>query len=192
MKTKIKVLTGKILFELTIVALGILLAIGINSQFQAYQENELANSHLKKIQYEITSNLKNLKEVNNTFGKNIELSDSYISQLQRGEKVELNYSINILSVDFGVWKVSQHREELDQLPVELLISISESYRALEKAELYTLELTLSKIPRMLDNDIKSETFEEILNELNYAKFYLDIAQMKLKKCVDAIEKYHSS
>ena len=72
-----------------------------------------------------------------------------------------------------------------------MISISESYRALEKAELNTIELTLSKIPRILANanESESDAFNEVLNELNYAKFYLDLAQIKLRKSITLIESY---
>ena len=58
MKTTIKTITEKILFELTIVVLGILLAIGINYQYQVYQQKVQASKFLSKIEYEITANLK--------------------------------------------------------------------------------------------------------------------------------------
>ena len=189
MKTTIKTITEKILFELTIVVLGILLAIGINYQYQVYQQKVQASKFLSKIEYEITANLKSLERVNSAFDTNIRLSSNYISQLKSGEKFEINYSLDILAIDFGVWNYAQNREELDQLPVDLLISISESYRALEKAELNTIELTLSKIPRILANANESDAFNEILNELNYAKFYLDLAQIKLSKSITLIENY---
>ena len=191
MKTTIKTITEKILFELTIVVLGILLAIGINYQYQVYQQKVQASNFLSKIEYEITANLKSLERVNSAFDTNIRLSLNYISQLKSGEKFEINYSLDILAIDFGVWNYAQNREELDQLPVDLLISISESYRALEKAELNTIELTLSKIPRILANanESESDAFNEVLNELNYAKFYLDLAQIKLSKSITLIENY---
>lgn len=189
MKTTIKTITEKILFELTIVVLGILLAIGINYQYQVYQQKVQASKFLSKIEYEITANLKSLERVNSAFDTNIRLSLNYISQLKSGENFEINYSLDILAIDFGVWNYAQNREELDQLPVDLLISISESYRALEKAELNTIELTLSKIPRILANANESDAFNEILNELNYAKFYLDLAQIKLSKSITLIENY---
>ena len=189
MKTTIKTITEKILFELTIVVLGILLAIGINYQYQVYQQKVQASNFLSKIEYEITANLKSLERVNSAFDTNIRLSLNYISQLKSGEKFEINYSLDILAIDFGVWNYAQNREELEQLPVDLLISISESYRALEKAELNTIELTLSKIPRILANANESDAFNEILNELNYAKFYLDLAQIKLSKSITLIKNY---
>lgn len=189
MKTTIKTITEKILFELTIVVLGILLAIGINYQYQVYQQKVQASKFLSKIEYEITANLKSLERVNSAFDTNIRLSLNYISQLKSGENFEINYSLDILAIDFGVWNYAQNREELDQLPVDLLISISESYRALEKAELNTIELTLSKIPRILANANESDAFNEVLNELNYAKFYLDLAQIKLSKSITLIENY---
>lgn len=191
MKTTIKTITEKILFELTIVVLGILLAIGINYQYQVYQQKVQASKFLSKIEYEITANLKSLERVNSAFDTNIRLSLNYISQLKSGENFEINYSLDILAIDFGVWNYAQNREELDQLPVDLLISISESYRALEKAELNTIELTLSKIPRILANanESESDAFNEVLNELNYAKFYLDLAQIKLSKSITLIENY---
>jgi hypothetical protein len=194
LKTKIKVVTGKILFELAIVALGILLAIAINSQYQGYQQKKQADNFLKKIEYEINSNLKNLDEVNTAFGENIVLTDDYISELKRGEKVDINYSLKLLDVGFGVWKFTQHREELDQLPVDILIAISESYRALEKAELYTSELIITKFEKLKDNPNANANEIELLiklsREFKYAKFHLDLAKAELKNCIDIIEQYY--
>jgi len=190
LKTKIKAVTGKILFELTIVALGILLAIAINSWYQGNQQKEQANDLLKKIEYEISLNLISLKEVNTAFVESIKLTNSYISDVKSGKKIDPNYSLNILSVDFGVWRFTRHREELDRLPVDMLIAISESYRALEKAELYTLELALSKFEKLMESINEKETLIKVSRELKQAKFHLDIAQMKLKNCIIIIEQYH--
>jgi len=192
LKTKIKVVSGKILFELVIVALGILLAIAINSLYQGYQKKEQADNYLKKIAYEISSNLKNLDEVNTAFGENIKLTVNYISKLKRGENIEINYSLKLLDVGFGVWKFTQHREELDRLPVDLLIAISESYRALEKAELYTSELIITKFEKLTDNPKgkENEWLIKLSREFKYAKFHLELAQTELKNCIKIIEQYH--
>jgi hypothetical protein len=194
LKTKIKVVTGKVLFELTIVALGILLAIAINSQYQEYQQKKQADNFLKKIEYEISSNLKNLDEVNTAFGENIELTNGYISELKHGETIDINYSLKLLDVGFGVWKFTQHREELDRLPVDMLIAISESYRALEKAELYTSELIITKFEKLTDNanGKENEWLIKLSREFKYAKFHLNLAQTELKNCMTIIEKYHSA
>lgn len=193
LKTKIRNLAGKLLFELTIVSLGILLALAVNSWSQAYQQREEAHQLLQKIEYETMGNLSNLKQVNIAFAESLKLTDNYISGLGKGEEIELNYTVNILAVDFAVWEFTKHREELDQLPVDVLIAISDSYRALEKAESLTRELAFTKFRNITDNfkNEKSDTLREISIELNQVKFHLDIAQAKLKNTIKIIEQYNS-
>ena len=158
MKTKIKVLTGKVVFELAIVSLGILLALAVNSWFENHQQREQAHNLLKKIEYEISNNFIYLKEVNAAFIETIKRNDGYIADLKSGGKIDINHSVNILDVDFAVWKFTQHRKELDQLPVEILITISESYRALEKAEELTHVLAFSKFGEIVNNIDGNDVF----------------------------------
>lgn len=193
-KDKVKEVAGKILFELTIVSAGILLALAVNSWYQGYQQRLQADNLLKKVEFEINNNLKSLQQVNATFASSIAQTNGYLSTLSAGKSTEFDYELRILDVDFAVWKFSQHRAELDQLPVELLIDISESYRALEKAESLTNELAFSKMEQIAaDMDGKEEAvLKKLLIELKQVQFHLNVAQGKMQKSIQVINQYHEA
>lgn len=193
-KDKVKEVAGKILFELTIVSAGILLALAVNSWYQGYQQRLQADNLLKKVEFEINNNLKSLQQVSATFASSIAQTNGYLSTLSAGKSTEFDYELRILDVDFAVWKFSQHRAELDQLPVELLIDISESYRALEKAESLTNELAFSKMEQIAaDMDGKEEAvLKKLLIELKQVQFHLNVAQGKMQKSIQVITQYHEA
>ncbi|AZQ10345.1 MULTISPECIES: hypothetical protein [Shewanella] len=193
-KDKVKEVAGKILFELTIVSAGILLALAVNSWYQGYQQRLQADNLLKKVEFEINNNLKSLQQVSATFASSIAQTNGYLSTLSAGKSTEFDYELRILDVDFAVWKFSQHRAELDQLPVELLIDISESYRALEKAESLTNELAFSKMEQIAaDMDGKEEAvLKKLLIELKQVQFHLNVAQGKMQKSIQVINQYHEA
>lgn len=188
----IRRLSAKVLFELTIVSVGILLALAVNAWFQSYQQQKQAQALLGKIEYEINQNLTNLHDVSKTIDKNITDTSKALKNYTAESDFNLNLELELLDVDFAVWNFSQHRAEFDRLPVDLLISISESYRALEKADLLSNQLVLGKFDQII-NDMQGHeqtALTKLLNELQRVKFQINIALKELQSSATAIKQYH--
>lgn len=188
----IKKVSSKVLFELTIVSVGILLALAVNAWFQNYQQQQQAQALLSKIEYEINQNLTNLQDVRNALDHNIADTSNTLKNYNTEADLNINLELKILDVDFAVWNFSQHRAEFDRLPVDLLISISESYRALEKADLLSNQLASGKFEQIVTDMQGNEktALTKLLNELQRVKFQINIAQNKLESSAAAIKQYH--
>ena len=191
MQEKIKELSRNILFELVIVVLGILLALAINSWYQDLEMRQQAETLLQKLEYEVSNNQTNISQIQKVYEKNIELTNRYIKEVEDGVEIDVDYSVNLLEADIAVWKFIQNRKELDQLPVDLLIAISESYRSLEETDSLIKELAFIKIGRLVSDQKvdKKKALQKLLRELVLVKFHLDIAQLELKQSKELIDKY---
>ncbi len=191
MQEKIKELSRNILFELVIVVLGILLALAINSWYQDLEMRQQAETLLQKLEYEVSNNQTNISQIQKVYEKNIELTNRYIKEVEDGVEIDVDYSVNLLEADIAVWKFIQNRKELDQLPVDLLIAISESYRSLEETDSLIKELAFIKIGRLVSDQKvdKKQALQKLLRELVLVKFHLDIAQLELKQSKELIDKY---
>ncbi|RXE95659.1 hypothetical protein [Pseudoalteromonas phenolica] len=173
MKEKLRSSLGKVTFELTIVTLGVLIALVINEWFQNYQEERRAHEILEKAHYEMKSNLVSLKSALKGYEKSIAYIDKLIEEDQKTANKNYLFSIPQEDLSVSVWRFALLRDELRELPVELLVRIESSYEATKHVKNTMEKMGPSFLTEFINKFTVSEDQTQLLKSLKH----------ELKKCL---------
>jgi len=202
MKFDLKKNTTGILFELFTVTLGVFIALAINSWYESHQNKQKSYELLERIEQELLSNQPKLAELDRNIKASQKQVDDRQEKLEQAiESKEINIETGNLTtyyqvLQFDVWKLSQNRKEVSELPVDLIAHIGKAHR-------YTEELARSnrKIIEVIaelrhNNEYDAKTLQEklVYTELLENKlsiFHLDVmlAKMSNENALTAIYEY---
>ncbi|TMO53539.1 hypothetical protein [Pseudoalteromonas phenolica] len=167
MKEKLRSSLGKVTFELTIVTLGVLIALVINEWFQNYQEERRAHEILEKAHYEMKSNLVSLKSALKGYEKSIAYIDKLIEEDQKTANKNYLFSIPQEDLSVSVWRFALLRDELRELPVELLVRIESSYEATKHVKNTMEKMGPSFLTEFINKFTVSEDQTQLLKSLKH-------------------------
>ena len=167
MKEKLRSSLGKVTFELTIVTLGVLIALVINEWFQNYQEERRAHEILEKAHYEMKSNLVSLKSALKGYEKSIAYIDKLIEEDQKTANKNYLFSIPHEDLSVSVWRFALLRDELRELPVELLVRIESGYEATKHVKNTMEKMGPSFLTEFINKFTVSEDQTQLLKSLKH-------------------------
>lgn len=78
----VRKIISKVAFELIVITLGVLVALGINAWYNTYQQRQQAEVLLGKIAYELTQNIERLESAASAYNDNIIKSQRYVAELE--------------------------------------------------------------------------------------------------------------
>ena len=165
MKEKLRSSLGKVTFELTIVTLGVLIALVINEWFQNYQEERHAHVILEKTHYELKGNLDALRRTQKSFEETMPYLDELIARDNYPDDAQYSLQINYLEIHSSVWEFALQRGELRELPVELLLPIASSYQFSKEAQVASQKLNMAALSRFGLEFSQSENQKSLLKNL---------------------------
>ena len=173
MKEKLRASLGKITFELMIVTLGVLIALVINEWFQNYQEEKYAHVILEKTHYEMESNLEKLQSAIKIYEETLTVIEKLLKLDQTADNNKL--AIAYLDTNSSVWEFALLRDELKEVPVELLITISSSYKATHDAQIASELIGPSSFNKFLKEFSVTTDKQSLLKDLK-----LDVQNAHMK------------
>ena len=101
----------------------------------------------------------------------------------------------MLTVKQGAWQFSQNRDELNTLPVELLISLDAANRSTSEAKTMVNQFIFEshdELDELLENDLYVRYLDGMKRELTQVKFYLDYALLSSKSALTDLESYRET
>jgi len=192
----------KIGLELISVTLGILIALAIDSAYDSYQDKQKAQDFLQRAEVELIKNKPTIEKLTQINDAIIAQALSYQavieSAIEENKKAKITGSINshYQTLEFDTWQLSQHRSELQELPVGLLSRIGKAYSSsltFNKSIRRTIE-TISDIAhantyvaKTLNDQLANA--EHMVNKLKFLKLDLTMANMHNEFALKAIYEY---
>ncbi|WP_394224588.1 sortase family protein [Pseudoalteromonas spongiae] len=187
---------SKVAFELIVITLGVLVALGINAWYNTYQQRQQAEVLLGKIAYELTQNIERLESAASAYNDNIIKSQRYVAELEEtGESPRFEFVLKMLNVDQGAWRFSQSREELNTLPVELLIALDLANRSNTEAKHMVNTFIFEghdDLSEFSDSDLNERYLDGIEREFKQIKFYVDYALMSSQQALSRLKEYRAT
>ncbi|MFY8301125.1 hypothetical protein AAEU28_20360 [Pseudoalteromonas sp. SS15] len=165
MKEKLRSSLGKVTFELMIVTLGVLIALVINEWFQNYQEERRAHEILEKTHYEMKSNLTSLQSALKDYEDSIAYIDKLIEDGREATNKNYLFSIPQEDLSVSVWRFALLRDELRELPVELLVRIESGYESTKHVKNTMEKMGPSFLTEFINKFIASEDQTQLLKSL---------------------------
>ncbi|AIY67353.1 hypothetical protein [Pseudoalteromonas piratica] len=191
-----KKIISKVAFELIVITLGVLIALGINAWYNNFQQRQTAEQLLTKIAYELQQNIIRLETAASSYQQSIEQSNQYEHVLEEtGETEQYAFVFKMLTVKQGAWQFSQNRDELNTLPVELLISLDAANRSTSEAKTMVNQFIFEshdELDELLENDLYVRYLDGMKRELTQVKFYLDYALLSSKSALTDLESYRET
>ena len=193
----IKAILAKVFFELIVITFGVLIALGINAWYNTYQQQQQASQLLTKIAYELENNITQLARVQAGYEQNIELADKFEAELQQNPPTEESYQfvLMMLHTDQGAWQFSKSRDELNTLPVELLIDLNLANRSSLTAQNMVSDFIFQQhdeISKLLENDQNEAYLDTVEREFKQLKFTIDIALLSSQKALSRIKEFQKT
>ncbi|TMO88564.1 hypothetical protein CWC15_00955 [Pseudoalteromonas spongiae] len=183
-------------FELIVITLGVLVALGINAWYNTYQQRQQAEVLLGKIAYELTQNIERLESAASAYNDNIIKSQRYVAELEEtGESPRFEFVLKMLNVDQGAWRFSQSREELNTLPVELLIALDLANRSNTEAKHMVNTFIFEghdDLSEFSDSDLNERYLDGVEREFKQIKFYVDYALMSSQQALSRLKEYRAT
>lgn len=184
-------------FELIVITFGVLIALGINAWYNTYQQQQQASQLLTKIAYELENNITQLARVQAGYEQNIELADKFEAELQQNPPTEESYQfvLMMLHTDQGAWQFSKSRDELNTLPVELLIDLNLANRSSLTAQNMVSDFIFQQhdeISKLLENDQNEAYLDTVEREFKQLKFTIDIALLSSQKALSRIKEFQKT
>ncbi|MEI4551738.1 MAG: hypothetical protein ACPGVL_08190 [Pseudoalteromonas spongiae] len=187
---------SKVAFELIVITLGVLVALGINAWYNTYQQRQQAEVLLGKIAYELTQNIERLESAASAYNDNIIKSQRYVAELEEtGESPRFEFVLKMLNVDQGAWRFSQSREELNTLPVELLIALDLANRSNTEAKHMVNTFIFEghdDLSEFSDSDLNERYLDGVEREFKQIKFYVDYALMSSQQALSRLKEYRAT
>ncbi|MEC8326678.1 MAG: hypothetical protein VX100_11355 [Pseudomonadota bacterium] len=187
---------SKVAFELIVITLGVLVALGINAWYNTYQQRQQAEVLLGKIAYELTQNIERLESAATAYNDNIIKSQRYVAELEEtGESPRFEFVLKMLNVDQGAWRFSQSREELNTLPVELLIALDLANRSNTEAKHMVNTFIFEghdDLSEFSDSDLNERYLDGVEREFKQIKFYVDYALMSSQQALSRLKEYRAT
>lgn len=179
------------------ITFGVLIALGINAWYNTYQQQQQASQLLTKIAYELESNITQLARVQAGYEQNIELADKFEAELQQNPTTEESYQfvLMMLHTDQGAWQFSKSRDELNTLPVELLIDLNLANRSSLTAQNMVSDFIFQQhdeISKLLENDQNEAYLDTVEREFKQLKFTIDIALLSSQKALSRIKEFQKT
>ncbi|MCF6456067.1 hypothetical protein [Pseudoalteromonas sp. MMG024] len=191
-----KKIISKVAFELIVITLGVLVALGINAWYNTYQQRQQAEVLLGKIAYELTQNIERLESAASAYNDNIIKSQRYVAELEEtGESPRFEFVLKMLNVDQGAWRFSQSREELNTLPVELLIALDLANRSNTEAKHMVNTFIFEghdDLSEFSDSDLNERYLDGVEREFKQIKFYVDYALMSSQQALSRLKEYRAT
>lgn len=192
----VKKIISKVAFELIVITLGVLVALGINAWYNTYQQRQQAEVLLGKIAYELTQNIERLESAASAYNDNIIKSQRYVAELEEtGESPRFEFVLKMLNVDQGAWRFSQSREELNTLPVELLIALDLANRSNTEAKHMVNTFIFEghdDLSEFSDSDLNERYLDGVEREFKQIKFYVDYALMSSQQALSRLKEYRAT
>lgn len=192
----VKKIISKVAFELIVITLGVLVALGINAWYNNYQQRQQAEVLLGKIAYELTQNIERLESAATAYSDNITKSQRYVAELEEtGESPRFEFVLKMLNVDQGAWRFSQSREELNTLPVELLIALDLANRSNTEAKHMVNTFIFEghdDLSELSDSDLNERYLDGVEREFKQIKFYVDYALMSSQQALSRLKEYRAT
>lgn len=192
----VRKIISKVAFELIVITLGVLVALGINAWYNTYQQRQQAEVLLGKIAYELTQNIERLESAASAYNDNIIKSQRYVAELEEtGESPRFEFVLKMLNVDQGAWRFSQSREELNTLPVELLIALDLANRSNTEAKHMVNTFIFEghdDLSEFSDSDLNERYLDGIEREFKQIKFYVDYALMSSQQALSRLKEYRAT
>lgn len=189
----VRKIISKVAFELIVITLGVLVALGINAWYNTYQQRQQAEVLLGKIAYELTQNIERLESAASAYNDNIIKSQRYVAELEEtGESPRFEFVLKMLNVDQGAWRFSQSREELNTLPVELLIALDLANRSNTEAKHMVNTFIFEghdDLSEFSDSDLNERYLDGVEREFKQIKFYVDYALMSSQQALSRLKEY---
>ncbi len=178
------------------ITLGVLVALGINAWYNTYQQRQQAEVLLGKIAYELTQNIERLESAASAYNDNIIKSQRYVAELEEtGESPRFEFVLKMLNVDQGAWRFSQSREELNTLPVELLIALDLANRSNTEAKHMVNTFIFEghdDLSEFSDSDLNERYLDGVEREFKQIKFYVDYALMSSQQALSRLKEYRAT
>ncbi|KPV96295.1 hypothetical protein AN214_01641 [Pseudoalteromonas sp. P1-9] len=194
--TAVRKIISKVAFELIVITLGVLVALGINAWYNTYQQRQQAEVLLGKIAYELTQNIQRLESAASAYNDNIIKSQRYVAELEEtGESPRFEFVLKMLNVDQGAWRFSQSREELNTLPVELLIALDLANRSNTEAKHMVNTFIFEghdDLSEFSDSDLNERYLDGVEREFKQIKFYVDYALMSSQQALSRLKEYRAT
>lgn len=192
----VRKIISKVAFELIVITLGVLVALGINAWYNTYQQRQQAEVLLGKIAYELTQNIERLESAATAYNDNIVKSQRYVAELEEtGESQRFEFVLKMLNVDQGAWRFSQSREELNTLPVELLIALDLANRSNTEAKHMVNTFIFEghdDLSEFSDSDLNERYLDGVEREFKQIKFYVDYALMSSQQALSRLKEYRAT
>lgn len=192
----VRKIISKVAFELIVITLGVLVALGINAWYNTYQQRQQAEVLLGKIAYELTQNIERLESAATAYNDNIIKSQRYVAELEEtGESPRFEFVLKMLNVDQGAWRFSQSREELNTLPVELLIALDLANRSNTEAKHMVNTFIFEghdDLSEFSDSDLNERYLDGVEREFKQIKFYVDYALMSSQQALSRLKEYRAT
>lgn len=192
----VRKIISKVAFELIVITLGVLVALGINAWYNTYQQRQQAEVLLGKIAYELTQNIERLESAASAYNDNIIKSQRYVAELEEtGESPRFEFVLKMLNVDQGAWRFSQSREELNTLPVELLIALDLANRSNIEAKHMVNTFIFEghdDLSEFSDSDLNERYLDGVEREFKQIKFYVDYALMSSQQALSRLKEYRAT
>ena len=192
----VRKIISKVAFELIVITLGVLVALGINAWYNTYQQRQQAEVLLGKIAYELTQNIERLESAASAYNDNIIKSQRYVAELEEtGESPRFEFVLKMLNVDQGAWRFSQSREELNTLPVELLIALDLANRSNTEAKHMVNTFIFEghdDLSEFSDSDLNERYLDGVEREFKQIKFYVDYALMSSQQALSRLKEYRAT
>lgn len=191
-----KKIISKVAFELIVITLGVLIALGINAWYNNFQQRQDAEQLLTKIAYELQQNIHRLELASASYNANIEQSKKYEQLFEEtGESDGYEFVLKMLIIEQGAWQFSKTRQELNTLPVELLISLDMASRSTSEAKEMVNQFIFQghdELNELVDNDMNARYLDGMERELKQIKFYLDYALLSSKNALSHLDQFRES
>ena len=194
----IKATFKKVTYELTIIILGVLIALGANAWYSDYLQQQQANKLLTNLNYELTKNVESLEEVIDSYTRNHQKVEGLEAKLEQGESLEsedITFTFHMLRVRRGAWSFAKNRDEVNTLPIELLIGINMANTYNQNAEVMVSDFIFKnhdEIIKLRADDKLEEYLDVLSRELAQAVFTLKLAHISTKKPLEKINEYQET
>ena len=188
MKDKIKANLSKVMFELTIVTLGVLIALVINEWFQNYQQRQHAEVLLTKTQFELENNIEALNRTLESYEKIASYLDDLIEKNNYPDDAKYAVSLQHLDVNSSVWEFALQRNALREIPVELLFSIAASYQASQDAQKYAQRMDMASfsefVRKFKQSNDKQGQIKILKSIISQAIIQMKVASIKFESAAE--------